>query len=365
MTPGMTARRFAGAGGLFEADELQRFVREASLRAGVPEEQLPYLADALVEASLRGIDTHGVYRLPAYVRGFLAGQINPAPEVRVVQGRGATTVLDGDNGLGVVVGQLAMDTAVASARQHGTGVVAVRNSNHSGMLAIHVMRATSARMIGHFVSNAPPFMAPWGGVEATLSNGPIAWAIPRAGADPIVLDMACSAVARSRVRLAATEGREIPLGWALDADGRPTRDASEAMEGSIVPMAGHKGYCLAVINEVLAGALTGARLASEMSTSFLAEGATTLDSWGAGHFAQAIDVEAFGAAGAFESRVDQLALSLRGSATPPNEVLLPGEPETRTRDERLRSGVPLSPQVVEQLDLLASEQGIRRLQAIP
>jgi L-2-hydroxycarboxylate dehydrogenase (NAD+) len=184
---------------VFAVGDVRAFIERAGAVAGLRGDDLDRFATALVETDLRGVDSHGVYRVPFYCRGLASGALNPVPVLSRVRGRGATEVIDADNGLGVIVGQLAMDRAIELARDAGVGIVAVRNSNHSGMLAAHVLRAAEAGMIGHFVSNAPALMAPWGGREALLSNSPFAWAIPT-GRDPIVLDMATSAVARGRIR---------------------------------------------------------------------------------------------------------------------------------------------------------------------
>ncbi|MQA91420.1 MAG: Ldh family oxidoreductase [Gemmatimonas sp.] len=340
------------------AADLRRFTAEASVAAGVAPAHVPYLVEGLVEATLRGIDAHGVYRLPHYLRGFREGFLNAAPRVTTVRSKGAITVLDGDNGLGVVVGQLAMERAADLASECGIGMVAVRNSNHSGMLAAHVLVAARRGMIGHFLSNAPALMAPSGGSRAILSNGPLAWAVPRASHEPIVLDMACSAAARSKIRLAAREGRRIPKGWAVGDDGEPTTDPRLALSGALLPFGGHKGYGLTVINEILSGALPGARLPLEMSTAFLAEDATTLDSWGAGHLALALEIEAFGERASFDRQVEALVDSLRSAGRDGNEILPPGEPESRTRVTRLGAGVPLSERVLDDLRQLAEELGV-------
>jgi LDH2 family malate/lactate/ureidoglycolate dehydrogenase len=274
-------------------------------------------------------------------------------------------LLDADNGLGVIVGQRAMLRAVDLAREHGVGLVGVTKSNHAGMLASHVLHATAAGMIGSFVSNAPALMAPSGGREAMISNSPFAWAVP-CRPDPIVLDMACSAVARGRIRLAASLDQPIPPDWATDADGVPTTDAHRAMQGLVLPMAGYKGYGLALVNELLAAALPGAQFSVDVSRRFLAEDATTLDAWGIGHVAIAIDVSVFHDPDAFADRVAGLAGRLRASRTAPGatRVLLPGDLELETQYDRTRDGIPMTPSRVEQLRAFAREAGIEPLQLI-
>ncbi|MCY3663653.1 MAG: Ldh family oxidoreductase [bacterium] len=339
------------------------FVDRAARFAGMPDEDVSRFVDGLVEADLRGHWSHGVVRVPPYVRALASGVVNPAPRVEAVRRFGATALLDGDNGHGVVIGQVATDWAVDLAGKHGVGIVAVRNSNHTGMLATHVLRATDRDMIGYFTSNAPAIMAPHGGREPRLGNAPFAYAIPRLAGDPIVLDMASSQVARGKVRMHADRGEPIPEGWAIDERGVPTTDAAAAMRGSVVPMAGYKGYGVALVTEILASVLPGACLSVEMPRAFLEAGSSMLDSWGSGHLAMAINVEAFAELEEFKTEVDRLVIHMK--ETPPAEgvdsVLVPGEPEWSTRRHRIRNGIPLNATVVSQLDAFAREIGIERI----
>jgi len=342
-----------------DAAEVRAYTRRCAVWAGVEGTDLDLFVEGVVGADLRGIDSHGVFRVPFYARGLRSGDLNPRPNLRRLRGRGATELLDADNGLGVVVGQRAMRRAVELALEHGIGLVGVTNSNHAGMLACHVLHATDAGMIGSFTSNAPALMAPWGGRTAMLSNSPFAWAIP-SRPDPIVLDMACSNVARGRIRLAASRDQPIPPDWATDADGAPTTDPHAAMEGLVLPIAGYKGYGLALVNEILAAALPGAILSVDVSRRFLAEGATSLDSWGVGHLAMAIDVAAFGEPAVFVDRVAGLADRIRASATASNaeRILLPGDLELEAQRARERDGIPMTPALLGQLRAFADEAGV-------
>jgi LDH2 family malate/lactate/ureidoglycolate dehydrogenase len=343
-------------------EDVRDFIERAGIKAGLRDDHLSRFVTALLETELRGVDSHGVYRVPFYCRGLASGALNPDPVVTRIRGRGATEVIDADNGLGVIVGQVAMDRAVTLARDFGVGIVAVRNSNHSGMLAAHVLRAAEAGMIGHFLSNAPALMAPWGGREALLSNSPFAWAIPT-GRDPIVLDMATSAVARGRIRLAAQRKERIPIGWAIDAHGMAAEDPHDAMAGVVLPMAGYKGYGLAFVNEILAAILPGATMSMDVSKAFLEEGATALDAWHIGHLAVALDVAAFEAPDVFTARVRHLVDEIRASApaSGTERIMVPGEPEAATRSVRLEHGIPISGPVLEVLRTFADEIGIEPL----
>ena len=348
------------SGRTISASDARAFVARAARFVEMPEGDVDRFVDGLVEADLRGITSHGIARIPPYIRALAKGVVNPRPELKVLRDFGATALLDGDNGHGVVIGQVAMDRAVEIASELGVGVVAVRNSNHAGMLAVHVLRAAGRDMIGYFTSNAPAIMAPFGGREARMSNAPFAYAIPTHSGEPIVLDMASSMVARGKIRMHADRGEPIPEGWALDGEGAPTRDASAAMDGAVVAMAGYKGYGIALVNEVLGGVLPGARLAVEMPQAFLVEGSTMLDSWGAGHLAVALNIESFADTATFKREVDRLAKVIKDTplADGVESILVPGEPEARTRAKHIEHGIPLTTALSVELDAFAEEIGI-------
>lgn len=319
------------------------------------------LADAIVAAELRGIPSHGLLRFPMYIRGVAAGEINPRPEIDVLYSRAATESWDADSGLGVVIGQRAMQRAVELADRSGVGVVTVRNSSHSGALAVHVMRAAEAGMIGHFTSNAPALMAPYGGKEALLSNSPFAYAIP-SGGSPIILDMACSVAARGRIRTASKIGEPIPEGWAVDQNGRPTTDPSAAMLGVVLPFGGHKGSGLAVIYEILAAAVPGALLSLDVPKLFLSESADTLDLWRIGHMAMALDPAAFGSRETFVGTVDRLVDALRSSepADGFDRVLVPGDREATLTALHRREGIRIDSDVWADFTQMCTDSGINQ-----
>lgn len=340
-------------------EALEAFVLRCAGAVSMPDRDAHQFAYGLVEADLRGVGSHGAMRLPAYARAFHQAVINPRPSVDRVRDKAAIEVFDGDNGLGVVLGQIAMARAVELARMYGIGAVSVRNSNHTGMLAAHLTPAIDASMIGFFTSTGPAIMAPWGGVEPRLGNGPLAYGVPRRGGDPIILDMAASATNRGRVRQFAAAGKELPDGWALDGNGVATRDATAALQGVVLPAAGHKGYGLAFINEILGGVLVGATLAAAMPREFLKEGSRVLDSWHCGHLAIAIDIAAFGDEDDFFDELEVLCASMKSSplAAGVDEILLPGELEWRNRARQLRDGIALDVATVLKLNAVADELG--------
>jgi LDH2 family malate/lactate/ureidoglycolate dehydrogenase len=346
------------------------FARETAIKAGMDEENGEIFADSVVTASRRGIDTHGIRRIPHVLYGVSQGGINGTPEPKVVAQFGAVVTLDGDNGLGNVVGYRAMEKAVEIAREFGVGVVSVRNSNYTGLLSFHALRATEDGMIGFFTNDGPAVMAPWGGYVPALHNNPFSYALPTTETTgfPIVYDAACSAVARGKVRTAAARGESIPSDWAVDSQGRPTTDAHAALDGVILPMAAHKGYALATVLELLSAGLSGANLSLEVSPSgeHLAENVKGIKTWGSGHLAMAFNVEAFSPTRPFQETVALLVEHLRSCDTVPgvDRILIPGELEAESEVRRDAEGIPVSARDIELLDGFASEVGASSFSAL-
>ncbi len=337
--------------------ELYRFTCEMFESAGVPPDNAAMVADNLVQGELHGLGSHGVSRLlPVYTERFVAGGANPRPRVQVVQRDRGTAVVDGDGGPGAVVGQFAMSLALELAREHGSGWVAVRNSNHFGACFLYAQRAMPLGMIGLTTTNAVPQVAPYGGRENRLGTNPICIAIP-GGRQNILLDMATSVVARGKVQVAALEGKSIPLGWALDKQGHGVTDPSLAT--SLLPLGGYKGYGLALVVEVLSALLSGAAFGKQIGGLFTDHDRTQQ----MGHFFGAWDVSAFAPVDVFRTRVDALVDEIR--ATPLaegfDEILMPGEPEQRKAAEYRVEGIPLAEDVLASFQALAIKQGVAPL----
>lgn len=322
---------------------------------GVPEVQAQCVAEILVLADLRGIESHGVQFAPRYLRGLARGDVNPTPEVRQVGGRGAVAVIDADDGLGFVAASQGMETAIALARKHGVGVVTVRRSNHFGMAGFYAMQAAEYGLVGHATTDGPPHTVLSGARGPVVCNDPIAWAFPTLHGPPVVIDTALTGV-KEKIRLAAARGEEIPAGWAVDSAGRPTTDPAAALLGALLPIGGHKGSALIVANELLCGALAGARFSYEVPTTLVMGG--DHDRWRCGHFLLALDPEAF-ASDDFLGRVAEFVDTMHSTerAADVAEILLPGEPEWRLSEERRRDGLPIAVSTLAQLDSVARELG--------
>lgn len=332
---------------------LLRFAHEALMRVGMPQKDAALVAESLVQANLRGVDSHGVGRLfPMYIQKLQSGQVNPRPRLRLIHNRGATALLHGDDGMGQVVAAHAMDLAIQKANTAGIAAVGVRRSSHCGAAAYFAMRALSRGMIGiAMTSGTSNAMAPWGGTTPLLSNNPMAIAIPCRTCFPIVLDMAMSVAARGKIFLAANAGTPIPPDWALTADGEPTTDAAEAVKGLLRPVGDYKGSGLALVIGVLTAVLTGGAFGREILGFYenLQEPHNT------GHLMLAIRIAHFMPLSAFRTRMDEVVHELKASklARGATEILLPGEPEFLTARRRTREGIPIPDRLAAELDALA------------
>ncbi|MBI2755328.1 MAG: Ldh family oxidoreductase [Chloroflexi bacterium] len=343
---------------LVNAEVLRRFAQACLARVGVPPEDAAKVADNLLYAQLRGVDSHGVTRLlKTYVERVQAGLVNVRPAIAVLQDGPSTAALDGDNGLGAVVGSRAVTVCLEKAREVGSAWVAVRNSNHFGTCAFYTNRIADAGMVGFVFTNAPATMAPWGGVKAYFGTNPIAFAAPMRSGATVSVDMATSVAARGYILLAAAKNEPIPEGWALDAEGRPTTDPHRALAGSLMPMSAHKGAALALMVDVLSGVLTGAAFGASVGEMY---GETAAHPQGVGHLVGALAIDRFLPLETFFERMDQLAGEVR--ANPPasgvKRIYLPGEIEAAKAEQRQRDGIPVPAAIHRQLQELGDRLGV-------
>lgn len=341
------------------AADAEAFARRLLQAQGVPERDAATAARCLVEADLRGVDTHGLMRLPVYLDRLRRGLVDPAPKLAVERRTPVVGALDGQNGLGFVVGTHAMRDAVEAARVYGIGIVLVRRSTHFGMAASYVLQAIEAGMMSMVFSNASRAMPPWGGREALLGTSPFAAGAPGGTLPPFVLDMAPSVAARGKIRRAERRGETISLGLALDKDGRPTTDPTAALAGVVLPIGGPKGSGLAMMMDIFAGVLTGAAFAGDVGDQ-----QKVLDRpQNVGHLFLALKPDVFVSEADFRQRMDTLVTRVRGVplAEGFDEILLPGEIEARETVRRQRSGIPYAPAEVSALDAEARTAGVAPL----
>jgi LDH2 family malate/lactate/ureidoglycolate dehydrogenase len=341
------------------------FVREEVLRAfcvavferlGVPADQAAVVTDVLVETDLRGVESHGVLRLSQYVERIAAGGANPKPNIRSVRETRTTAVLDGDNGLGHLVGVRAMELAMAKATEGDCAFVAVRNSNHFGAAAYFAEMATRRDMIGmSFTIAGLLLFPPWGGVEAMIGNNPLAVAFPTDCGFPVVLDMACT-VARGKILAASKKGASIPADWATGPDGLPTTDPAEALKGFLLPVGGPKGYALAVTVGMLCTMLSGAAFGSEIGQVFF----QTDKAPNVGHLFGVIPIASFEDIPSYKQHMRKAIADVQNVKKAPgvDRIYLPGEREYLLSQERRRNGIPLSTGVYKDLQQVAKRFGL-------
>jgi LDH2 family malate/lactate/ureidoglycolate dehydrogenase len=333
---------------------LKEYATAVLYKIGMPAEDAELVANSLVEANIRGVDSHGIVRLIYYVNKMRQGGTKVRPDIRLERDHAATAVVDGNHGMGQVVGTYAMNVAVEKASKYGIGMVAVKNSEHFGTAASYAMMALERDMIGIACTNAPPVMAPWGGKQQAIGNNPMAFAIPTATSAPIVLDMAMSKVAGGKVRLAAKRGEKIPNNWIVNKHGEPTEDPNNLPEGALLPE-GHKGYGLAVIVEVLSGVLPGAAILSSLPNWLFNPEKPTRT----GHTMIAINIDNFMPVDDFKQRVESMIKELHDHppAAGVDRVLLPGEIEHLVAQQR-RNGFDIPIEVYHDLRNVGLELGI-------
>jgi LDH2 family malate/lactate/ureidoglycolate dehydrogenase len=338
--------------------KLTRFVTRSFEKLGVPSSDAQIAADALVSADLRGVDTHGVIRFNPqawYVKWLTEGSMTARPNIRVISESSSTALIDGDRGMGMVIGHQAMALAIRKAKESGIGMVGVRNSRHYGMSAYYAMMALPHDMIGIAMTNASRQVVPTFGRESRFGTNPMCFAVPADKELPFVLDMATTTAAAGKLELAARQGKSIPPGWALDGQAEATNDPRVAQNARrLLPLGGsreggsHKGYGLAILVEILCGVLTGTMTALNR------------DQDPRGHFFGAIRVDTFRPLDEFKRDMDRLIRELK--ATPPikgqERVYVAGEIEYETAEERAERGIPLLPSVLKGLRDVSEQLGV-------
>jgi LDH2 family malate/lactate/ureidoglycolate dehydrogenase len=352
----------------FAPEQLREFSQRVFQHFGVPEADARLASGVLARSDLRGIDSHGVARLRSYYDMLDHGRINPRPQLRVVRESASTATVDGDNGLGLVVGPRANEIALDKAESAGSGWVSVSNTNHYGIAGYYVLEALARGQIGWSMTNTTSLVAPLWGAERMLGTNPISIGFPGNEEPPIVIDMATCAVAYGKVEIAKRKQELLPEGWAIDAEGRETPSPDAMIEGgALLPLGrrreqgGHKGYCLAVMVDVLCCVLSGANWGPFAPPFALRQ---TIPSRsvgkGIGHFFGAMRIDAFIDPGEFRAQIDEYVRTLRATkpAAGTSGPLVPGDPEREAETERSANGIPLVLPVVEDLREISRASGI-------
>jgi LDH2 family malate/lactate/ureidoglycolate dehydrogenase len=319
------------------------------------------VAACVLSAELCGIASHGLVRLPVYGSRIRAGVVKARPNIKITTTAAATALVDGDNGLGPVVCSRAMEKAIELAATGGIGLVGVCHSNHFGPAAFYAKKAVEQGLIGFACSNAPPNMAPYGGKLRFLGTNPFAIGVPAGQEKPLMFDTSTSVVARGKIIVAAHAGKDIPEGWAVDTEGRPTTNAKAALAGAVLPFGGPKGSAISFIIDILCGVMTGASFAYHLNTL---EDLSSIQN--VGHMVAAVRTDLFLPASEFGARMDEILGMLRACPPAPGveRVLLPGEIEAQEEARNLKLGVPMVPEVVQQLVKLGAEVGVPFPQAV-
>jgi uncharacterized oxidoreductase len=319
--------------------------------AGTPEDLAAIVAESLVDANLAGHDSHGVIRIPSYVAAVRGGQVKPAARARRQTLGGACARVDGEWGWGQPAARLAVDAAVEIASSHGVGVVAIGRCNHIGRLGEYVERFAAAGMMGMAMCNSRAAVAPFGGYTRLLGTNPVAWSAPYAsGKPPVVVDFATSTIAEGKLRVAQADGGKVPAGAVVDSQGRPSPDPAAYYDGgALTTFGGHKGFGLSVMAELMGGVLSGS-------------GPSSLPGFdnGNGTVVLAIDVERFVPRAAFLDQEEALSSAIHEAPAAPGVemVMMPGEPEWRSRRRRAVEGVPVPAATYQALIEAAIELGL-------
>lgn len=326
--------------------KLEQFCAALFMKAGAAPSHAQMVAESLVQADLRGVDSHGVVRTDIYLRRLEAGMIN-LNATMPIRMDGAIALLDGQNHFGAVVGNKALDAAIEATKRYGYGVVGVKGSNHFGTCAYYLLKAVKHDVIMFVFSNASQTMPPTGGIRPFIGTNPFSVGIPAGKYQPFILDMATSVVARGKIISAAQKGESIPLGWAIDKQGNPTTDPKLALEGSVLPLGGAKGYGISMFIDILCGVLTGAGFGKYVNNMY--------ENWeepqNVGHFFIGLDISKFMPLEQFKARIDQYFDEIKAEPTAPGtkEILIPGELEHRSTLERMRNGIELPLKVEREL----------------
>jgi LDH2 family malate/lactate/ureidoglycolate dehydrogenase len=351
--PSSTERFYASA---LAADA---FARSLLAAHGVPDGDAATIAACLVKAELRGVDTHGLCWLPVYLDRVRKGLINPRPDLEVKRVTPVAASLDGQNGFGFVVGMRAMQEAIAMAREFGIGVVSAKRSTHYGMAASYAISAVEAGLMAMIFSNASPAMPPWGGKNVMLGTNPFCMGAPAGKHRPVILDMSPAVAARGKIRRAQRRGEQIPLGYALDAEGRPTTDPTAALAGTVQPIGGYKGSGLSLFMDIFGGVISGAGFGGGVGDQ-----ARMFDRpQDVGHFFLAMKPDLFVSEEDYRARMDTLIERVHAAprAEGFTEILLPGEPEDRHEAVRRKTGIPYAASEVAALNDEAKKAGVQPL----
>lgn len=336
---------------------LRDFVYQVFEKAGLNSEDSRIFGDNLVEADLRGKESHGLSRLGYYLERLEQGVMNKSPNITFKENTDSAILVDGDHGAGQVVSYKAIARIGKKAIKSGICMATVKNSGHLGVVGLIAEELAKKDMIGIVMTNTSPIMAAWGGKKPILGNNPMAIAVPTSK-HPLVLDIAFSITARGNIIVAAKEGKDIPDYWAVDSQGKATTDPKEALKGAVLPLAQHKGFGFALMVDILAGVLSGANYGDQVASFVPPDLSKPL---GMGHCIIAISIKSFMETDRFIQRLEDYMELIKTSElmADAREILLPGERSRQTREHRMVEGIDINASSYKELVSLANKYQIK------
>lgn len=340
----------------YTEEELEHLAGLLLVDGGLPVADARIIARDLVQADLRGLTSHGVSRIPMYLNRIRNKVVNPNPSIRVEKRSVCSLAVHGDDGMGFIVSHRAVEEGVELARSTGLALVGISRSTHFGMSALYVNHALEMGFNSLILTNSSPAIAAWGGRTPFLGAAPLAAGmVGGKHSPPYVLDMAMTVIARGKIRVAMTNGEPIPEGLALDSEGRPTTDAKKAFEGVCLPFGGVKGSALSMLMDLMAGLFTGANFGGEVKSLYYDHS----EPQNVGHMFLFMRPDLFMPMDEYQDRMDTFYQRLKALPRAPgcDEIMLPGEPESRKAQQRRIEGIPLSQQIVDELRETASLYG--------
>lgn len=337
-------------------EDVRRFGEQVFIRAGLLAEDAAVCMDSFLTSDLRGIRTHGVTHLKGYCERLEMGTTSTGADIEFTETSPSTVTVDAKHAIGMSAAMKVMEKCIENAQKNGVCFATVRNGCHFGFGGYFPMKAAEKGMIGICVANSPAMVVPFGGADPLLGTNPISVALPSGKYPALVLDMATSLVAKGKISLALKEGRDIPLGWAIDKDGNPTSDAAAANEGALLPMGGAKGYGLALLVSVLANALAGGAPDWQIP-GFWAHPEVKSN---IGYFMGVIDISRFIPLDSFKDAVDHVFQTMKESRPAPgfSEVMIPGEIEYHLTEKNRAEGIEISEATLKEFRWLSEKYGV-------
>jgi len=335
-------------------EELRRFCENILKKVGLSSADAFTVTDSLLFANLRGIDSHGIIRFPFYLKRLVEKGTKKKPQIKKIREKGGLILVDGDNGMGQVIGSYAAKLAIEKAKEAGISFIGVNGSSHYGAASYYAVQIADANMIGFSITNSTNVMIAWGGAKAVIGNNPLSIAVPYQKGRHLVLDISMSKVAGGKVRLAAKNKQKIPKSWIVDRNGKDTENPEDLPNGgALLPLGEHKGYGLAFMIEVLSGVLTGAGMLRQIPF-WVKDLQTPLN---IGHCFAALDIERFITLTNFKERLNWIVHEIKSYplAEGSQRIYVPGEKEWEIKEKRRRKGIPISEEVWKDLKRLSQK----------